>query len=91
MTRNVEWDEFLANLISQALEKQKTTKEYEYLHQRRAHIDEMLATNLTDGEKEMVDEALYELGLASERETELSYRQGLRDCVWLLKNLGVLA
>ena len=38
----------------------------------------------------MVDEVLFELGVAAEREAELLYRQGLKDCVWLLKNLGVL-
>lgn len=54
-------------------------------------MDEMLTTNLTHGGKEMVDEVLHELDLASERETALRYRQGMRDCVWLLKRLGVLA
>ena len=51
----------------------------------------MLTTNLTKDEKDMVEEVLFEFGLAAEHETELLYQQGLKDCVWLLKNLGVLA
>ena len=91
MTRNEEWNEFLGNLLSCALKNFQATKEYEYQEKRQEEIDEMLTTNLTKDEKVMVDEVLYELGLAEEHETELIYRQGLKDCVWLLKNLGLLA
>ena len=91
MNRSTEWNEFLGNLLSCAMKRQEDTKEFEYLKQHREHIDEMLDTNLTDDQKMMVDEVLYESGLAAERESEIVYQQGLKDCVWLLKNLGVLA
>lgn len=91
MTRNEEWNEFLGNLLSCALKNLQATKEYQYLEKRQEEIDEMLTTNLTKNEKVKVDEVLYELGLAEEHETELLYRQGIKDCVWLLKNLGLLA
>lgn len=51
----------------------------------------MLTTNLTRDQKDMIDEVLLELGLGQKRETELICRQGLKDCVWLLGNLGLLA
>lgn len=38
-----------------------------------------------------MDEVISELGLAAEHEMELLYQQGLKDCVWLLKILGVLS
>lgn len=91
MTRNEEWSGFLENLLSRALQQLETTKEYEYRRKRQEHIDEMLTTNLTIDQKCLVDEILFELGSAAEHETALIYRQGLKDCVWLLKNLGVLA
>ncbi len=91
MNRNEEWNEFLGNLLSCALEGLKGTKEYEYRSVRQEYLDEMLSTNLTKDEKDMVDEVLLELGTAAEHETELLYRQGFKDCVWLLKNVGVLA
>ena len=91
MSKSKEWNEFLGDLLSCSLKNLQTTKEFEYLKRRREHIDEMLTTNLTRDAKDMVDDVLFELGLAAEHETELLYQQGLRDCVWLLKNLGVLA
>lgn len=91
MSKNEEWNEFLSNLLSCSLNNLQATKEYEYLKGRREHIDEMPTINLTRNEKDMVGEALFEFGLAAGHETELLYQQGLKDCVWLLKNLGVLA
>lgn len=91
MTRNEEWNEFLGNLLSCALRNLQATKEYEYRRKQQEHIDEMLTTNLTRDQKDMIDEVLFELGLAQAHETELIYRQGLKDCVWLLKNMGLLA
>ena len=91
LNRNQELNEFLKNLISSSLDNLKATNEYTYRKQREAQIDEMLATNLTRSEKDMVDDVLFELGAAAEHETETLYLQGLKDCVWLLKSLGVLA
>ena len=91
MSKNEEWNEFLSNLLSCSVKNLQATKEYEYRRGRQEHIDEMLTTNLTKDEKDMVDEVLFEFGLAAEHENELLYQQGLKDCVWLLKNLGVLA
>lgn len=91
MSKNEEWNEFLTKMLSCALKNLQSTREYEYREQRREQIDEMLTTNLTVDEKELVDEVLFELGSAAEQETELLYQQGMKDCVWLLKSLGVLA
>lgn len=79
------------NLLENAVAMHRKSKECEYLKQRQAQIDKMLETNLTEDEKDFVEEILFELGLAAERETEIVYHQGLQDGVWLLKNLGVLA
>lgn len=91
MDKKEEWNEFLSNLLSCSLKHLQATKEYEYLKERREYIDKMLTTNLTGEEKDIVDEVLCEFGLAAEHESELLYQQGIKDCVWLLKNLGVLA
>ena len=91
MSSHDEWNELLKNLFSNAIRNHKETLEGEYANQRQMQIDEMLTTNLTKDEKNLIDEILFELGLAAERETEAIYRQGLKDCIWLLKNLGVLA
>lgn len=91
MTTHEEWNEFVNNLITNAIAGHKETKEYKYQKQRQEQIDEFLSTNLTVDQKTWMEEILFELGLFSERETEVVYMQGMKDCVWLLKNLGVLA
>ena len=91
MSKNEEWNEFLTKMLACALKNLQATQEYECREQRRKQIDEMLTTNLTYDEKDLVDEVLFELGSAAKHETELLYQQGLKDCVWLLKSLGVLA
>ena len=91
MSNEQEWNEFLDNLLSNAIVQHKNSKEYEYIKQQQEHIDEMLTTNLTADEKDFVEEMLFELGLMAARETEVVYRQGFKDCVWLLRNLGLVA
>jgi len=56
-----------------------STKEYAYQKQRQKQIGELLETNLTADEKDFVEEILFELGLAAERETEVVYQQGLQN------------
>lgn len=90
MTNQEVWNEFLDNLVSNAIEDRRNSKEYEHQKQRREQIDEFLSTNLTADQKASVKEILYEFELAAERNTEVIFRQGLIDCVWMLKNLGVI-
>ena len=78
-------------MLSNTIAEYKDSEEYKHIKQRKEHIDEMLTTNLTADEKEFVEEILFELGLMAERETEVAYNQGLKDGVWLLKNLELVA
>ena len=89
MLHNGKWDEFLENLLSDIIEKHRTSNEYH--RQRLSQIDELMTTNLTTDQKFLVDDILFEFGLEAEREMEIVYRQGLKDCVWMLKSLGVFA
>lgn len=91
MTNHEEWNEFLENLRFNAIGKYKETPEFEYIKKQQDEIDMIFRDNLTADQKEMVEECLFDLLLIADRESEVVYRQGLRDCVWLLKSLGVLA
>jgi len=91
MNNKKEWNEFLNNLLSNAITDHKKSEEYKHIKQRQEHIDEMLTTNLMEDQKAFVDEVIFELGLIAERETEVVYRQGFKDCVWLMKELGMVA
>ena len=49
-----------------------------------------LTTNLTIDEKIMVDEVLFELGMAKDHESQRLYEQGMKDCVMILRKLRVI-
>ena len=91
MTNQEDYDKLLHNLHDNAVARYQKTQEYRHQRRRREEIDQLLAADLTSDQKALVDEVLFELNLNAERESEVVYRQGLRDCIWLLKYLGVLA
>ena len=91
MNNKQEWNEFTNNLLSNAIAEYRNSEEYKHTKEKKEHIDEMLTNNLMKDEKEFVEEIIFELGVMNERETEVVYRQGFKDCVWLLKNLGLVA
>lgn len=91
MSNYEEWDEFVNNLLSNAMQEYRKTKEYEYLQKQNDEIELLFRDNLTANQREMVEECLLDIYIAAENETEIFYKQGIKDCVWLLKNLGVLA
>lgn len=85
------WQEFAETLVGKALDKQKETEAHRYRKQREKEIDEMLEVNLTRDEKVLVDEVMFELGVASDKEGVMLYQRGLQDGMCLLKRLGVIA
>ena len=91
MNRNEEWNELIINLALNAVKDNKTEMEKDYKQQRQEHIDEIMGTNLTIDQRLMVEEILMEVWLIAEREVEVAYKQGLKDCSWMLKKLGVIA
>lgn len=91
MNRKEEWTMFLENLLSCAVKEYQSTSEYDNRKLYQDRLDTFFAKNLTVEQKNSVEEILLELGLANGQETEFTYQQGMKDCVWLLQNLGVLA
>lgn len=91
MTRREEWDVFLSRLRLRAWEEFQKTREYACRKQREEELEQILEDNLSENQKHIVDEVLWELGLAADHEGKDFYAQGMRDCVWMLRTLGVLA
>lgn len=91
MDRKDEWNHFLMNLRNKSWEEFRETREFAYRRQRREYLDGLLEDNLTEDQKNMVDEVIWELEVADEHEGNELYEQGMRDCVWMLKTLGVLS
>ena len=85
-----EWETFTQALVARAVGNYRNSEEYTYYRHRTKDIDELLSNSLCEDEKELVDKILFELDAAADRETEVVYRQGLRDGVFILKSLGML-
>ena len=89
MEKQEEWSYFLQEMFSRTLEEYRKTDQYTYLKEKREQLNaRMEALTL---ENELLDEYLYERELDDERRAEFAYRQGMKDCIGLLKALQVLA
>lgn len=51
----------------------------------------MMSGELTADQRTFIEEILYEIISFHDREADLLYQQGIKDSVWMLKTLGVLA
>ena len=91
MNNHNELNAFLENLFNNALEKYQHTNEFNFLNEKREQLDERMLKAYPEKDNPLVYEFAFELGLDVERQSEYVYRQGLKDCVFLLKELGVLA
>jgi len=91
MTNYEEYDLFLDELLSRAVMKFKSTEEYRLLSEKLERMDRDCETMLTKDQQDFAVEC-FELILSVEgQQDQYVNRKGLRDCVCLLKSLGVLA
>ncbi|WP_409966912.1 hypothetical protein RFF05_09730 [Bengtsoniella intestinalis] len=87
---NQDWFEFINARMETEREQYGKTEEYRHRRVIEIQQEEMLETNLTKDEKHMVDEVMFARCLSLERDGERLYQQGMRDCVGVLKELGVI-
>lgn len=78
-------------LTSRAEEEFLKSEEGELLTRERAQMDRSCQDILTSDEWQFVQETYSSLLHMEGRKREFAYRKGMRDCVMLLKALGVLA
>jgi hypothetical protein len=91
MSNHEEWSEFLGHLFNNALKDYRTTKEHEFLEEKREQLDAQVFEAYPEDKNPLLYSFAFETGPGAERKTEYIYRQGLKDCVFLLKELGILA
>ena len=91
MTRQKEWNEFLENLFNNAINECQDTEEYRLSKEKQKLLSDRLFEEYPQEKNPLVYEHAFEIVLIEEHKNEFIYRQGLKDCVFLLKQLGVLA
>jgi len=93
MSVNEEFDFFVNELLSRAVEEFKSSDEYNLLKEKLDTMESDCDTMLSKAEKDFAVEC-FELILevdSKEEQYVYVYRKGLQDGVLILKNLGVLA
>ena len=90
MTNQEEWNEFLGNLFNNAILEYQDSNEFKFLREKQEQLDKRISEKYPESKEEFYDNFAFEMGLDAERKTEFLYRKGLKDCIFILKNLGVL-
>lgn len=88
MNKPEEWNFFLQEMFCRTLEDYRKTEQHTYLEEKREHLNARVESLVQ--EKKLLDDYLLECRLDEERKAEFVYRQGMKDCVQLLKALAVL-
>ena len=91
MSKHKEWDEFLESLFCEAFEEYQDTKKYEISREKLNPLNVRLVKEYPEEKNALVYEYIFENGLHAEHKNEFLYLQGLKDCVFLLKKLGIIA
>lgn len=91
MSNQEEWNEFLENIFNNALNEYQNTNEYTFLKEKREQLEERLTEKFLEDKQKFLDNCSFEIYLDAERKMQFLYQQGFKDCVEILKNLGVLA
>ena len=88
MSIQEEFSEFIEDSFNAAWENYRQTKEYELMREKREQMDvrfEALGEYRT-----VLEECAFQIGADADRRLEFVYRSGLKDCIFILKELGVL-
>jgi len=91
MSTNKEFDFFVDELLSRAVEEFKSTEQYNLLKEKLETMESDCDTMLSKAEKEFAIECFELILDVDSQEEQYVYRKGLQDCVLILKNMGVLA
>lgn len=91
MTEQQTFDFILDELLNRAVEDFQSTEEYKLLSEKRDRMYGDCNTMFAAEEKQFAEDCFSTLLAASGQEEKHVYRKGMRDCVAILKSLGVLA
>jgi len=90
MDNRQEYDFFMDELLSRSVEEFKKTEESKLLQEKLDRMDCDCETMFTKAERSFATECFEVLLEVSGQEEKYVYRKGFRDCVLLLKTLGIL-
>ena len=84
------WNEFIDMKLEAHRQAFSLTPEYQLRQSVRAQLDDMMENNLTADQRVMMEDILLTRSEMEEQDIQRLYRQGMKDAVWLMRELGVL-
>lgn len=90
MVKEDEFDFFMEELLSRAQSGFKQTARYDYLREKWSQMDETCENYFNREDLSFVTECFEQIMEIDGEEARYVYRQGLLDCITLLKRLRVL-
>lgn len=90
MTRKEMWDEYLESMEGIADKEFRNSSEYACQQEKWEVLDQWMESLYPEEKKKFFENCAFEQRLDTERKQAYFYRQGMRDCIGILKNLGVL-
>ena len=91
MTNNEEFDFFMDEMLTRAIKAFKSTEESGLLQKRLEQMDCDCQVVLMQDQQEFADECFELIVEVNGQEETYVYRKAFKDCVHVLKSLGVLA
>lgn len=91
MTRQESWSEYLGSMIDIASEEFRNTSEYACQQEKRGILDQWIESLYPDEKRQFYENCAVELLLDADRKAEFYYRQGMKDSVSIMRELGVLS
>lgn len=91
MTNKEEFNLFVEGLLARAVEEFKSTEQYGLLKDKLEKMDRDCEIMFTKEEQDFTVECFELLLSVDGQQEQYVYRKGLKDCVFILKSLGVLA
>ena len=91
MTHQDEFDFFTNQLLDYAVKSFRATSQYALLREKLDRMDAECKTMLTPSDQGFVTECFELILDVNSLQEQYVYRQGLSDCIQVLKWLGVLA
>lgn len=91
MNRNEEFEYFVDQLLDNVARSYKNSEQCILIQETLEKMDQELEKKLSQEDWELATEYFEYLLLADNKEEGYVYRQGIADCVFILKKLGVLS
>ena len=90
MDNSYERRRFMGSLLNKAMEEYQDTGEYKRAEERIRNIEAQISKDCPEDKKPLVYKLMFEMDLEADFRAQFFYKQGMKACVFMLRELGML-